>query len=200
MKHSIKIIALIIAAICSTMQVSNALSQNAEQKPSPVSPLTWSDKNELKRKSQSIENLGRRHFGQGLSGSTADIALLQRIADRKIIKKSDKETLQATGVALGNILENELKLDWVVYQDKYGRSRALCVPNTEHCLFPTTMLSRHLEIGATVDVFETYQKAVALIDPYIPDTNAYDGKKPDPTPKASWLKNRKERPNTIPIR
>ncbi|MGI1677773.1 MAG: DUF3806 domain-containing protein [Cellvibrionaceae bacterium] len=177
-----------------------SFSQSTDNKRSPVSPLEWSDKNELKRKADNIDRLGRRYFGKGLSGTTADIDLLQRIADKKIIKKSDTKNLQATGVALGNILKNELSLNWVVYQDKYGRSRALCVPQTEHCLFPTTMLSRHLEIGAPVNVFETYQKAVKLIDPYIPDTNAYDGKKPDPTPKASWLNNRKEKSKNIPIR
>lgn len=179
---------------------NNFSASTGEKKASPVSPLTWSDKNELKRKSANIDNLGRRHFGKGLSGTTADIDLLQRIADRKLIKKSDKQMLQATGVALGDILKNELQLDWMVYEDKYGRSRALCVPKTEHCLFPTTMLSRHLEIGASVNVFETYERAVKLIDPYIPDTNAYDGKKPDPTPKPSWLNDRKKKPTTIPIR
>ncbi len=184
----------------SFLHSSFSYSQINEKKLSPVSPLTWSDKNELKRKNKTIDDLGKRYFGTGLRGTTADIDLLQRIADRKIIKKTDTQTLQATGVALGNIFKNELGLEWVVYQDKYGRSRALCVPDTDHCLFPTTMLSRRLEIGATVNVFETYQNALKLIDPYIPDTNAYDGKKPDPTPKASWTDNRKEKSNRIPIR
>lgn len=172
-------------------------AEDEEKAKQKVSELTWADKNDLARKEQMVESIGQRHFGQSLRHDKSDFELLQRIADRKLIKQNDLENLQALGVVLGNTLQQDLGLEWKVYTDEKGRSRALCVPDTEHCLFPMTMLSRRLEVGLPVNVEAIYQDAVAVIDPYVPDQNAYDGSKPDPTDRPGWLKDRESRP---PIR
>lgn len=182
---------LIAAGATADFRINAEDEKKAKQK---VSELTWADKNDLARKEQAVESVGQRHFGQSLRHDKSDLKLLQRIADRKLIKQNDVENLQALGVVLGNTLQQELGLKWQVYSDRKGRSRALCVPNTEHCLFPMTMLSRRLEVGLPVNVKRIYQDAVAVIDPYIPDRNAYDGIKPDPTERPGWLKDRESRP------
>ncbi|MGQ9424572.1 DUF3806 domain-containing protein [Gilvimarinus sp. F26214L] len=158
--------------------------EKAKQK---TSELTWADKNEMQRRVEAVELLGQRHYGQSLRNDVSDLRLLQRIANDKLIKQSDTERLQALGVVLGNTLERELGLEWKVYNDEVGRSRALCVPDTEHCLFPITMLSRRLEVGLGVNVQRIYNEAVETIDPYLPDHNAYDGVKADPRERPSWI-------------
>ncbi len=150
--------------------------------------------NQLNAQERVIDQLARRHLGTQVRRNRSDLELLQRMADKNIIKKTDSARLQAMGVVMGKLLEKELNLVWMSYEDELGYSRALCVPNTEHCLFPITMLSRRLEVGLKVDVKKIYANAVALIDPYIPDTNAYDGVKPDPTEKPLWIKDEEKKP------
>lgn len=172
-------------------------TQEEEDAKNKVSELSWADENELKRKERQVEDIGQRHFGQSLRHDKSDLRLLQRIADDKLIKQDNVEMLQALGIVLGNTLARELELDWKVYSDEVGRSRALCVPDTEYCLFPLTMLSRRLEVGLAIDVNHIYKDAVAAIEPYTPDTSAYDGIKPDPRAKPSWTREAKPKP---PIR
>lgn len=155
--------------------------------------------NQLNAQERVIDQLARRHLGSQVRHNRTDLDMLQRMADRKIIKQSDSAKLQAMGVVMGKLLEKELGLVWMSYHDEVGYSRALCVVNTEHCLFPITMLSRRLEVGLTVNVKKIYADAVALIDPYIPDTNSYDGVKPDPTEKPQWIKD-DEKKQPIKIR
>ncbi|GAB1260073.1 DUF3806 domain-containing protein [Aurantivibrio plasticivorans] len=171
-----------------------------DEAPQRTTDFGWADDSQHEKQIAAIDRLGRRHFGQPLRGDFSDLDLLQRIADRKLIKESDTFTLQATGAVLGDVLVNELNLVWKIYQDQRGRSRALCVAKSEHCLFPVTMLSRRLEVGLAVNVKATYDDAAKKIKPFLPDYNAYDGKQADPSPKPSWTRDRKEKPNTIPIR
>lgn len=191
--------ALLVLASCSALtaqaQYESFISKEGEEKANQkVSEMNWADKNDLARKEQAVEQLGQRHFGQSLRNNKSDLQLLQRIANEQLIRQNDVEKLQALGAVLGNVLRDELGLEWKVYEDARGRSRALCVSNTEHCLFPLTMLSRRLEVGLKVDVDRIYADALAAIDPYLPDTNAYDGKKPDPEDRPSWIDDRKTRP------
>lgn len=186
-------LASLLATTLASAQISITAEdeQEAEQK---VSELTWADRNDLEQKEKAVERLGQRHYGQSLRHDLSDLTLLQRIADDKLVRQSDVENLQALGAVLGNTLKKELGLEWKVYTDDKGRSRALCVPDTEYCLFPLTMLSRRLEVGVPVDVRQVYKQAVDAIQPYLPDQNAYDGVKPDPRAKPSWIDDRKTRP------
>lgn len=160
-----------------------------------TSNLTWSDRAEFDRWVDAVERIGQRHYGQSLRHDKSDLQLLQRIADDRRIKQDDRETLQGLGVVLGNVLQRELNLEWKVYEDALGRSRALCVPATSDCLFPVTMLSRRLEVGVPVDVNAIYNDAVAAIEPYLPGT-PYSEPKPDLREKPSWIDDRPQRPPT----
>ena len=67
------------------------------------------------------------------------------------------------------MLAADLDLEWVIYADKHGRSRALRLGETDNFLFPITMISRRVEAGAKVDVEAVYKKARASIEPYRQD-------------------------------
>lgn len=162
-----------------------------------LSNLTWADRTDFERWTGEVERIGRRYYGQPLRHDKSDLDLLQRITDDRRIKQDDIETLQGLGVVLGNVLQRELGLEWKVYEDAVGRSRALCAPGTSDCLFPVTMLSRRLEVGLTVDVHKIYNDAVAAIDPYLPTNKPYSEPKPDTREKPSWIDDRPQRP---PIR
>ena len=49
-----------------------------------------------------------------------------------------------------------------------GRSRALRYQQTDHYLFPMTMISRRLEVDNRATVAAIYQRAVDIIKPQLP--------------------------------
>jgi hypothetical protein len=67
------------------------------------------------------------------------------------------------GVIMGDLLAADLGLDWVVYEDREGRSRALRYRQSDNYLFPITMISRRREVDNRAPVAEIYAKAEAAM-------------------------------------
>ncbi len=162
----------IISLLCCFWLVSVA---HADSKPPQVTPLGWLDRNHLENQVARIDELTRRHLGSPVRGDSSDLALLQHIVNRGLIQKDERQLLQAMGAVFGNVLQQELGMSWMVYEDKKGKSRALCVAGTQDCLFPITMLSRRMEVGLLPNVQEIYDYCVELITPYLPE-DAYGNK------------------------
>lgn len=159
-----------LAALCVGLMCSSAFAQDENLS---VKDLGWIDRSHIQKQIDSIDEITRRNFGGGLHGTKQDLKLVQRIIDRSLIKRDDRLKLQALGAVLGQILVNEEKLEWQSYEDKMGKSRAVCVPNTQHCLFPITMLSRRMEVGLLPRVDDVYKKAMDRIEDHLPK-NPYD--------------------------
>jgi hypothetical protein len=95
-----------------------------------------------------VEQLANR-LGRGLTGvADRDLDTLQRILDERMVPTDDTLTLQAMGVVFGDLLGERLDMDWVVYRDSKGRSRALRYRQMDMYLFPVTMISRRQEGGS----------------------------------------------------
>lgn len=135
--------------------------------------LSWMDNNHMKQQRTMIDDIARLELGAQLKGNLADLEILQRIIYRGLITKDERIKLQAMGVVLGDVFVQELGLKWTVFEDKYGRTRATCIPNTEHCLFPVTMLSRRMEVGLLPNVNDIYQENAEGIKALLPK-NPYD--------------------------
>ncbi|PIE39099.1 MAG: dihydrodipicolinate synthase [Gammaproteobacteria bacterium] len=130
-----------------------------------VEKLSYIDRQFLDSQRARINDLSQREFGQSFSGNKAlDLALLQRILDARLLKPSQTLELQAMGVIMGDLLADELHLEWVIYEDKKGRSRALKGDQSDSYLFPITMISRRAEVGNTTPVKDIYAKAVRAIE------------------------------------
>ena len=89
---------------------------------------------------------------------------MQRLLDEQVVKPEQVQTLQAMGVILGDALKEEQGLNWIVYIDKYGRSKALNIPGQRDVVFPITMISRRYQTGAQVNIENVYQKAIASVE------------------------------------
>jgi len=133
-----------------------------------VEELNWFDKNHLNEQVEKIDEMTRIGLGLQVHGDERDIQTLQRVIHRGLIEKDDELMQQALGVVLGNVMVNELGLEWKHYVDRYGRSRAACVPETQQCLFPVTMLSRRMKVGLMPNVDKIYTEATALIVHLLP--------------------------------
>ena len=130
----------------------------------PISPIV---KNSMEAQRQSIDDLVRRHFGRQLNGQKDnDIALIQRLLDENIVTSKDVRQLQSMGLILGQILKSQRGLSWIIYIDKYGRSKALQLTGFEkEFIFPVTQISRKAEVGIRVNVAKVYQELEqAVID------------------------------------
>ena len=84
------------------------------------------------------------------------------------MRSDQRLELQAMGIVLGDILGAELGMDWVIYEDRRGRSRALRLGDTSNYLFPATMISRRREAGNDETVAAIYARAFGAIEPRLP--------------------------------
>lgn len=125
-----------------------------------IEPLTAIDRQFMSDQRMRVEQIANQ-IGRRLSGNTTrDIDTLQRLLDRKLVSTDDTLTLQAMGIVLGDLIATSLQLDWVVYRDRAGRSRALHFHDSEVFLFPVTMISRRFEAGAQIDIKRLFDKTV----------------------------------------
>ena len=148
------------------------LAQAQERDPNAVtiSDLSWTDESFLSTQRATIDRLAREKLGSQIRGNKTDLNTLQRIIDRELIAQDDAITQQALGVVMGDLmLKDEKELEWKVYEDKLGRSRALCAMTVEECLFPVTMLSRRMRVGLKPDVKKIYVEALELIAESLPE-------------------------------
>lgn len=134
-----------------------------------IEPLGSMDRIYLDKQVQRIDDMARTQLGMQLRGDLYDLSVLQAIIDRNLIESTDREMLQALGAVMARVLEKDLPvLEWKVYNDALGRSRALCVRETVECLFPITMLSRRMEKGLKPNVRMVYEDAILLLEEYLP--------------------------------
>lgn len=133
------------------------LSQAEEWTTEPLSAI---DQQYMEKQRDVIDALARRHFGRQLNGSKEnDLAVLQRLLDDEVVKPGQVQQLQAMGVVLGQLLKTYKGLNWVIYNDRYGRSRSLQVPGFDKdFIFPVTQISRKAEVGIKVDVGDVYEE------------------------------------------
>lgn len=121
-----------------------------------ITPL---DRQYIDQQHERIDDLARINLGAQLKGDRShDLRLMQRLLDQDLITKEDTVTLQAIGIVMGALLKKEYGLNWVVYTDAVGRSRALQVPGINEFVFPATQVSRRVEVGLKVSITKVYQE------------------------------------------
>lgn len=129
-----------------------------------VTPLTAIDKQYMQSQRQLAADLTLRYYGTRCCRTREDLAVLQRMLDDRTLSSAQAAELQALGLVMGDLLAAELGMEWVVYEDIQGRSRALQLANTDNFLFPITMISRRYGANAPVDVMGIYSGAVDTIN------------------------------------
>jgi hypothetical protein len=139
----------------------------AAERPPQITGLSQVDRNFMQEQRQRIDEIARSQLGRQLSGEKdIDMGILQDLVDRKLVSAEQTLELQAMGIVLGDLLARDLGMQWVIYEDRYGRSRALRLEQSDNFLFPVTMISRRVEADAVVSVSVIYEKARTMILPY----------------------------------
>lgn len=133
-----------------------------------VLELNWLNEQFLIKQRKRVDKLTRAEFGTALQTGERNIPILQRIVDAGVIENDDKELLQALGVILGDaFVSRHRELEWKVYHDELGKSHAVCILKTKHCLFPITMLSRRMEVGLKPNVRGLYDENFGLLKDHL---------------------------------
>lgn len=92
------------------------------------------------------------------------LKLLDIILKSNWIEKSETYKLQSLGITLGDIIVQDLNFVWIEVDDKYGNSPALQLSDTTLIIFPLTMISKRIESGEDVDIFDLYEGLKAKIN------------------------------------
>ncbi len=161
--------ALIFISPFAVAQITFGPAQERDGGQVEIRDLNWMNNNFLDQARQRAEYLLRQKYGAQFHQDRGDLSQLQRLIDSDALEDADKQTLQSLGAVLGDVFVSEHKdLNWKVYEDNQGASHAVCLDNTEHCIFPMTMLSRRLEAGLEPNVTSVFENALASIKPYFP--------------------------------
>ena len=112
-----------------------------------------------------IKDLLVRRLGiMSMKGNKQDLALLQQIVDRKLLRQDDTRGWQSLGVVLGDILAQDFSLHWVVYQDELGINKALRWRTTNNFVFPVTVFSKRVQFKEDINVAAIYAELGAEIE------------------------------------
>jgi len=162
---TVKVARLALATIAALLIATAAGAQTQVR----IGELSQLDRQFMAQQRESINDLAAANLGRRLSGDKEnDLQILQLLLDKRLVTSEQTRELQAMGVVMGDLLAADLDMDWVIYEDKQGRSRALRYRETDEYLFPVTMISRRREAGNTTPVVEIYRKAYDIIAPLQP--------------------------------
>jgi len=84
------------------------------------------------------------------------LVLLDTILKSSWIEKNETVKLQCLGITLGDVFVQDMDFIWVQVEDEYGKDPPIKLPNTTIILFPMTMISKRIEAGEDVDIYNLY--------------------------------------------
>jgi hypothetical protein len=91
------------------------------------------------------------------------LALIEAILTNGWVTANDTLKLQCLGITFGDALAQHLGLKWVAVEDEYGRDPALSPPGSSVLAFPMTSISKRVERGDSVDVYDLFNAACTTI-------------------------------------
>lgn len=122
-----------------------------------VTPPTRADLERLATQRAPIEKyLGDEASRKNYATVPGKLGLLRALIEQRVFKPTQTYELQCMGVVLGDAFVQQLKLEWVMVEDSSGRDPAVRVPKRSIIVFPLTMISKRIERGEAVDVFDLF--------------------------------------------
>ena len=85
------------------------------------------------------------------------LKLLNTILKSNWIEPHEKLKLQCLGITLGDIIVQDMAFVWIEVTDEYGNDPAIQLPDTSLILYPMTMISKRIEVGKQVEIYEFYE-------------------------------------------
>jgi hypothetical protein len=159
MPHNRRLSSLILAsfilASCTRNDPpENKMSAQPEQK---ITALTDADQQRLRDQRAVVEKyLGNEDSKKKYQTAAGKLGTIRATLQAGIFKREQTYELQCLGVVLGDALVQELGMEWIMVEDEFGRDPAVRMPNTTVIAYPLTMISKRIERGEQVDVFDLF--------------------------------------------
>ena len=129
-----------------------------------IEPLNSDEIADLEAKRTWVRNHytgGARQEYDSLEGK---LRLLDTVLRNKWIATDETLKLQCLGVAFGDALIQKLGFIWIAVEDEYGRNPALALEGTSIIAFPLTSISKRIERGEEVEIYELFENACCTIE------------------------------------
>jgi len=91
------------------------------------------------------------------------LGIIRAIIQQGILKPNQTYELRSLGIVLGDAFAQELKMEWVMVEDGFGRDPAIRLPGTSIILYPLTMISKRIERGESVDIFGLFNGVITRV-------------------------------------
>lgn len=143
-------------------QPDKKVANQPEQK---ITALSDADQKRLRDQRAVVEKyLGNDDSKEKYKTAAGKLDTIRAILQGDIFKRDQKYELQCLGIVLGDVFVQDLEMEWIMVEDEYGRDPAVRLPNTTMILFPMTMISKRIERGEKVDVFDLYNGSAAQVE------------------------------------
>lgn len=122
-----------------------------------VLELTEDDNARLSEQRSVIEKyLQKNDLESKYETAIGKVGTLRALLEAKVFSPNQTYELQSMGIILGDAIVIDMGFHWVIVEDQYGRDPALKYKDTSIILYPLTMISKRVEKGEDIDVFELY--------------------------------------------
>jgi len=129
-----------------------------------ITALTGVDQKRLADQRAIIEKfLGDEDSKNKYKTAAGKLGTIRAVLHASVFKRDQTYELQCLGIVLGDAFVQELGMEWVIVEDEHGRDPAVRMPNTSIILYPLTMVSKRVERGEQVDVFELFNGTAARV-------------------------------------
>lgn len=100
------------------------------------------------------------------------LGTLRALIEAMVFSPEQTYELQSMGVVLGDVFVQDLGFHWIIVEDDHGRDPAVKFQDTSVTLFPLTMISKRIERGESLDVFDLYNGVAAFAQEKINEESA----------------------------
>jgi len=129
-----------------------------------VTILTPADQERLQQQRRLVEKYVADESREKFKTSAGKLGTIRAILAGKVFAATQTYELQSLGIVFGDALVLQLGVEWVMVEDSYGRDPALRSPGTSILVYPLTMISKRVERGDAVDVFDLFNAVAADVE------------------------------------
>jgi hypothetical protein len=122
-----------------------------------ITALTETDQKRLRDQRAVVEEfIADESSREKYQTAAGKLGTIRAILRSNALKPNQTYELQCLGVVLGDAFVQDRKMEWVMVEDDQGRDAAVRLPGANVIIFPLTMISKRVERGETVDVFDLF--------------------------------------------
>ncbi|WP_019142886.1 DUF3806 domain-containing protein [Noviherbaspirillum massiliense] len=92
------------------------------------------------------------------------LGTLRALLEARVFKPEQSYELQCMGVVPGDAFVQDMVFEWVIVEDEQGRDPAIRYRDTSIILYPFTMISKRIERGDEVDIFDLYNGIAGRVE------------------------------------